>query len=300
MADEKISGLNAASPFSGAELYEVVQVGLNKKATLVQLYNYLLATGIDTVTARNAAILVLDSSLKGGVPSDGDTLNKLYNLIVNSGTIKHTYANIAALLADQSGQIAGGWYMVQNATTDPTVSSGWAIYMRLNTTSGALSDYQKVLEQEGLDLVVNDASESTKGIIEVASQTETNAGTDDNRAVTPKKLTARLSLNRFVTGNDAIVQADNLAKVYFNSSTDITFTIDQLSVDTTVMLINIGTGNVSFVNGSGVMATGVVSLPGGLDATAMVLYISSTTPKIISGVAGKYSQAGGNRLGTQL
>lgn len=35
---------------------------------------------------------------------------------------------------------------------------------------------------------VPDASESTKGIAELAEQSEVNTGTDDNRIVTPKKL----------------------------------------------------------------------------------------------------------------
>jgi hypothetical protein len=35
---------------------------------------------------------------------------------------------------------------------------------------------------------INAASESTAGVIEIATQAETNTGTDDTRAVTPKKL----------------------------------------------------------------------------------------------------------------
>jgi hypothetical protein len=38
-----------------------------------------------------------------------------------------------------------------------------------------------------------DASESVKGIAEVATQAETNAGTDDSRIVTPQKLASRLA-----------------------------------------------------------------------------------------------------------
>jgi len=39
-----------------------------------------------------------------------------------------------------------------------------------------------------LNITIPDADESTKGIAEVATQAETNTGTDDTRILTPLKL----------------------------------------------------------------------------------------------------------------
>jgi hypothetical protein len=104
--------------------------------------------------------------------------------------ISETYADVAALLAGQGGQDENAWYLVQDASADSTVTSGWAIYQKLAGSTADLADYQKIAEQESLDVVINDATESVKGIVELADIDETVAGTDANRVITPLTLTA--------------------------------------------------------------------------------------------------------------
>ena len=88
---------------------------------------------------------------------------------------------------------------------------------------------------------------------------------------------------RTVTGSSAIVQSDNLGKIYFNSATPFNFTIDQLLISSECTFINIGTATVTFVNGTGVTFTGITSLPGGVNATAFIAYRTVTAPVILGG-----------------
>jgi len=48
-----------------------------------------------------------------------------------------------------------------------------------------------------------DATESVKGIAEIATQLETDTGTDDARIVTPKKLAVYVSQNLWIDGGSA-------------------------------------------------------------------------------------------------
>jgi len=73
---------------------------------------------------------------------------------------------------------------------------------------------------------IPDASESVKGIIEIATQAEVNAGTDDLRAITPLKLSVwpgndkmwSLATGGTLTGVNTIIgTTTNILKVVFNS-----------------------------------------------------------------------------------
>jgi hypothetical protein len=66
--------------------------------------------------------------------------------------IVDTYADIAALIAAQGGQTEDAWYMVLDATDDPAVVTGWAIYQYLGTTDGDIDDYFLVQKFEALEL----------------------------------------------------------------------------------------------------------------------------------------------------
>lgn len=78
--------------------------------------------------------------------------------------IAGVYANIAALLADQGSQDENAYYWVTDASADATVDSGWAIYRKLAASTGAIGDYVKVQEQEGLEIQATpDATPTVKG-----------------------------------------------------------------------------------------------------------------------------------------
>lgn len=106
-------------------------------------------TGNTTSTNVQAAIEELQTEIDG--------------LPGGSGTgIANRHATIAALLADQGNQVSKEIHHVIDATTDATVDSGWADYEYLGTTTGDLTDYRKLTEQESLDIVASGGSSIPK------------------------------------------------------------------------------------------------------------------------------------------
>lgn len=65
------------------------------------------------------------------------------------GTSQYRVANIAARNALDSGMSVGDRVMVDDATADATVSSGWALYQWLSSGT-----WRKIAEQESLDVSV--------------------------------------------------------------------------------------------------------------------------------------------------
>jgi hypothetical protein len=96
----------------------------------------------------------------------------------------------------------------------------------------------------------------------------------------------KLRKTRTVTGTDSIVQSDDNSLIIFNSATAFNFTLDQLTTGSKVQFMNINTGVVTFVNGTGVTVapTGVTLLGAGSGVYpgAFVFYTSATTPIVSS------------------
>ena len=105
--------------------------------------------------------------------------------------INTEFANIAAMKAADINKIyAGELVMVTDASEDPTVESGWAIYRRLTNATDLtdLASWQKIAEKESLDVVVSwdnlkDKPTSTVSAIDAAV---TNSHTHANKAVLDK------------------------------------------------------------------------------------------------------------------
>lgn len=90
---------------------------------------------------------------------------------------------------------------------------------------------------------------------------------------------------RTVTGAGASVQGDDNSLIIFNSATPFNFTLDQLTASSKISFVNIGAGDVTFVNGAGVTTSGDVILPGAVGTvypTALVFYHTATTPRVIN------------------
>lgn len=140
---------------------------------------------ISTVVSPNPIYIAIASdeavllSSGGGSSSSGPSV-----------VISETYTNIAALLADQGDQDTGLWYMVTDASADTTVDIGWAIYQKLGTSTAALSDYLKTAEQESLDVIIVDASPTTKGILKLYGTT----GANSDGTITQGVISAELNL----------------------------------------------------------------------------------------------------------
>lgn len=105
--------------------------------------------------------------------------------------INTEFATITAMKAADINKIyAGELVMVTDASEDPTVESGWAIYRRLTNATDLtdLGSWQKIAEKESLDVVVSwdnlkDKPTSTVSAIDAAV---TNSHTHANKAVLDK------------------------------------------------------------------------------------------------------------------
>lgn len=91
-------------------------------------------------------------------------------------------------------------------TSDMITTNGTAVLGQANTyTNNAIAAAAPV-----------DATETAKGIIEIATQVESNAGTDDVRAITPKKLKTYVETKLNISGTAPVFQCR--AWGYFNGS----------------------------------------------------------------------------------
>lgn len=120
--------------------------------------------------------------------------------------IAESYPNIAAMLADQADQEEGQWYRALDASDDPDVDSGWCIYEKLASSTGSLNDYYFILDEESLNITIQDASPTVKGIMKLF--TVTGSGTDgtmDQNSIT-NALALKENLSNKVTdltGNES-------------------------------------------------------------------------------------------------
>lgn len=213
-------------------------------------------------------------------------------LPVDTG-IHQTYVNIAALLAGQSGQILMGLYYVEDASGDSTVASGWAIYMKLTTNTASLTDYVKVQEQESIDIVISDASETEKGIVELATSPEARNEDDNTLALTPHSLRAPggglgVEIARTLTDSDTLLATDINRKVVFNISSAKNFTIPAsvLGAGDIVYVERTGSGTLSFVAGSGMALTSSLGAltDAGENNLVILLFDSPSACKIYNGI----------------
>lgn len=165
---KKISELPAAGAITGAELVEIVQAGVNKQTT-------------------TSAFGGGGGSLTDG---NGTTAN---GTAVDSGgavTANITYSD------DGTHSLTGNSF--QQVTLGATVGTDQSFIQAIPTQVSIQSsdgvDAAELLvtstdvKFNGASLVALDASETVKGIMEIATQAEVTTGTDDLRAITPLKL----------------------------------------------------------------------------------------------------------------
>lgn len=137
-------------------------------------------------------IALLSETDEGEVISGG--VNYRYNYgqvsdllasLIQWKPISIDYADITDMLADQASQVDGMWYRVADGSDDPDVDSGWVIYEYLGTTTASLSDYFFVLDQESLNVTIQDATDTVKGIMKLYTTTGVNTdGTITQAAIT--------------------------------------------------------------------------------------------------------------------
>lgn len=162
-------------------------------------------TVTDDPTPVNNSTYVLT---KGLVDND-KTNNDNWQLEANIGDglpIEIDYLDIAEMLADQANQENGKWYRVADASADPDVTSGWAIYEYLGTTNGNLSDYYFILDQESLNLTIADATPFVKGVMKLYTTLGVNVDGTVDQATIKANFDLKEDLSNKVitmTGNEA-------------------------------------------------------------------------------------------------
>lgn len=133
------------------------------------------------------------------------------------------------------------------------------------------------------------ASETFQGAAELATQAETNTGTDDARIVTPLKRKVANAQRSDKTGSYTLASTDDQTEITFNSASDAVLTIGTQAAGFMCAVSNIGTGSISFT-GSGVTVSGSTSLPGGTVSGAFIRFTSTTTAYVISGNSVSFNQ----------
>jgi hypothetical protein len=194
-------------------------------------------TAVTTRNITNADInsIILNDALASST-TYGWSINKIKSFVASAITGQMVYVggySASALPPTGSGVIQGYTYTV-------TVGGNGAGFFANQLQVGDMiiaeknnpavdADWTQV--NKNIPDIVN-SSETERGIIEIATQVETNAGTDDLKAVTPKKLKSTLnsfagSLSHSQTFGDGT--ATNFAITHNLDSSDVLVSVVQLS-----------------------------------------------------------------------
>lgn len=147
-----------------------------------------------TTTAKTnlvAAINEVDAAVGAGSPSTLDDLTDVVITAAASGDIlRHNGTNWVDAVGTTFFEAAGAAAAAQ-AASQPLDSDLTAIAALTTTSYGRA--FLALADQAALMGLVSASSETVQGKIEIATQAETNTGTDDARAVTPLKFQTRLA-----------------------------------------------------------------------------------------------------------
>lgn len=168
------------------------------------------AVGDYIYVSPSGALTTTESDWIFGVYQSGGVLIDIKQRTGTGKPITEVYANIAAMLADQAGQDEGYWYAVTDASTDPSVDTGWAIYEYLGTTNGDLTDYFKRQEQESIDVVIADATPSVKGIAKLYNA----LGSNTDGAITQDAATQAINGKWGLSGTSTLLAAVTIAGAF--------------------------------------------------------------------------------------
>ena len=167
--------------------------------------------------------------------------------------IEDTYADIAALLADQGGQDTEYLYEVTDASTDPNVTAGIGVYHYLGVANGVLAtDYHLAWKAEtarfqtaaetSFSPYLTLASAEVQAVIQELKDEVDIIGSNLQKEVTAATYT-------MLTG-------DNNYTIFFNRGTAITVTVDDDLVDNfECSFYNLGVGTVTFAAGTATLGT---------------------------------------------
>jgi hypothetical protein len=182
--------------------------------------HYGQADGTLSIVVTDMPVLVADGLTSGFLTSSGSSSPGGI-----SAVIAQNYTDIADMLADQANQESGKWYRVLDASDDPAVDAGWCIYEYNGTIAGDLTDYFFILDQESLNIVIQDASPTLKGILKLY----TSLGTNTDGTVDQATIKANLDLK----ANDSGVVHNTGDETVAGIKTFSSFTLTPSSPPTT-------------------------------------------------------------------
>ena len=92
--------------------------------------------------------------IKSGSTTGTKTPDELYAYFLTKGIRPETSVLTVPALLALTGVLADQSFFVQDATGDPTVTAGWALYRSTVSNPSSISQYIKIAEQEALDVQV--------------------------------------------------------------------------------------------------------------------------------------------------
>lgn len=116
---------------------------------------------------------------------------------IPAGAIEEIQAAADQIIADAIEAINAGT-VLDNAVTNAKLADMAPARIKGRATVG--TGDPEDLTGDQVKTIIGSASETATGVIEIATQAEADAGTDDARAVTPKKLRAGFAVSLATTG----------------------------------------------------------------------------------------------------
>jgi len=189
-----------ALTIGGTAIATVIAGTTVTNATTAAVATTVTVSDNESTNEENAIIFAAGGDVDGGnlgMESDGDLT---YN--PSTGTVSATIfkGNIDAVNGDFDGTLEADAITVGGTALAEVIADTTGAMFSSNTETNVTVTYQD--SDNTIDVVVADAADDTKGVVELATTAEALAGSDTSRAVTPAGLAARSFTATIGDGSD--------------------------------------------------------------------------------------------------
>jgi len=189
-----------ALTIGGTAIATVIAGTTVTNATTAAVATTVTVSDNENTNEENAIIFAAGGDVDGGnlgMESDGDLT---YN--PSTGTVTATVfkGNIDAVNGDFDGTLEADAITVGGTALAEVIADTTGAMFSSNTETNVTVTYQD--SDNTIDVVVADAADDTKGVVELATTAEALAGSDTSRAVTPAGLAARSFTATIGDGSD--------------------------------------------------------------------------------------------------
>jgi cytoskeletal protein CcmA (bactofilin family) len=228
-------------------------------ATTVTNANHILITDNENTNEENQITFIEGAGGGGalrGLEADGDFT---YN--PSTGTVSATVfkGNIDAVNGDFDGTLEADAITVNGTALAEVIADTAGAMFSSNTETNVTVTYQD--SDNTIDVVVADAADDTKGVVELATTAEALAGSDTSRAVTAAGLAARSFTTTIGDGSDDDIAVThslgtrNVVVQLFDSSSYETIIAEVVRTDANTVTINTNAGSTIATNDVTVLVT---------------------------------------------